>query len=291
RKFIDRNRVNRIIVLSDGLANVGPSGANELGELGKQLGKERIAVSTLGLGEGYNEDLLSQLAMKSDGNHAFVRDPGELAKIFNYEFGDVLSVAAQEINVKIRCNEGIRPVRLLGRQGEIDGQSAHIYLNQLYSEQEKYVLLEVEVPSSDLLMVRPVADVAVKYANMETQTTDELTSKVSVRFTAFEQEVTRNINNPVMVQCVSQIANLNTKLACTLIDHGKYEEANEVLVGNGTFLRDNNMFLKSQQLNDMCLQNDFNTTKMKKGITAVEWNAVRKQIVDEAFAIENQRNF
>ncbi|MGD8236004.1 MAG: VWA domain-containing protein, partial [Chromatiales bacterium] len=50
RKFIDKERVNRIILLSDGQANVGPSTTTELGELGMSLGKEGISVTTIGLG-------------------------------------------------------------------------------------------------------------------------------------------------------------------------------------------------------------------------------------------------
>mgnify|MGYP003380095548 CR=1 FL=1 len=62
RKFLDKNRVNRVILLSDGQANVGPSSPNELGRLGLSLGKEGIAVTTIGLGLGYNEDLMAPVS-------------------------------------------------------------------------------------------------------------------------------------------------------------------------------------------------------------------------------------
>ena len=57
RKFLDRKRVNRVILLSDGLANIGPSSPGELGNLGKSLQKENISVSTLGLGPVSNTHL------------------------------------------------------------------------------------------------------------------------------------------------------------------------------------------------------------------------------------------
>ena len=62
RKFLDKNRVNRVILLSDGLANVGPQSPSELGALGASLMKEGISVSTMGLGLDYNEDLMTKLA-------------------------------------------------------------------------------------------------------------------------------------------------------------------------------------------------------------------------------------
>ncbi len=65
--------VNRIVLLSDGIANVGPSSPEDLGRLGAALAKENISVTTVGLGLDYNEDLMTRLAQRSDGNTYFVR--------------------------------------------------------------------------------------------------------------------------------------------------------------------------------------------------------------------------
>ena len=79
RKFLDKNRVNRVILLSDGLANVGPQSPSELGALGASLMKEGISVSTMGLGLDYNEDLMTKLAQKQRRQprlHRAGRQPG-----------------------------------------------------------------------------------------------------------------------------------------------------------------------------------------------------------------------
>jgi Ca-activated chloride channel family protein len=94
RKFLDRNRVNTLLLLSDGLANVGPSSPGELAQLGASLGREGIAVTTIGLGLRYNEDLMTRLAMASDGNHFFVEDERDLEAAFATEFSDAVPVSA-----------------------------------------------------------------------------------------------------------------------------------------------------------------------------------------------------
>ena len=66
--------VNRIVLLSDGQANVGPSSAQELGRLGRGLVKEGVSVSTVGVGSDYNENLMTALAQNSDGNFYFVEN-------------------------------------------------------------------------------------------------------------------------------------------------------------------------------------------------------------------------
>ena len=194
RKFLDKNRVNRVILLSDGLANVGPQSPSELGALGASLMKEGISVSTMGLGMDYNEDLMTKLARNSGGNHVFIEQAENLVRVFNHEFNDVLSVVAQEVAIEIRVAAGVRPVRVLNVDAEINGQQVITQMSQLYSEQEKYVMLEVEVPATQAGKSREVAEVRISYANMQTKTTDRLTSAVNANFTASLAEVEAKLN-------------------------------------------------------------------------------------------------
>lgn len=248
RKFLSKNRVNRVILLSDGLANVGPSSSAELGDLGASLVKEGISVTTIGLGLGYNEDLMVQLARKSDGNHTFVEDADDLARIFRLEFGDVLSVVAQEARVKITCDPRVRPVRVFGREAEITGRIVTVLMNQLYSEQEKYVLLEVEVPPMAADRRLTLSTVSVSYANMVTKANDEISSKVSVTFTNSAAVVEKHTNRNVMISVVEQIATDTNRVAVTLRDKGEVDEARRVLMSNSRYLYENARIYQSDSL-------------------------------------------
>ena len=277
RKFIDRNQVNRIVLLSDGLANVGPSSPAELGELGASLVKEGIAVTTLGLGLDYNEDLMTQLAMRSDGNHAFVETVDELARFFKMEFGAVSAVAAQELVVKITCADGVRPIRVLGREADITGQTVVSPVHQLYSNQERYVLLEVEVPSTQAGRTRPVATVSVSYANMQTKTTDVLTSSVAVRFTKEQAKVDQDTDAGVMCSAIEQIATLNNARALALRDQGKVEEARETLRVNARFLGENAERFQSKVLKEF----EGSNIKDAENLDPENWEKRRKQMRDD----------
>jgi Ca-activated chloride channel family protein len=238
RKFLDRNRVNRIVLVSDGLANVGPDSPKELGLLGASLGKEGIVVTTIGLGLSYNEDLMTQLAEKSNGNHAFVENAKDLARFFDSEFGDILAVIAQEVKVTITCADGIRPVRVLGKEAEIQGQQVQIALNQLYSEHDHLLLLEIEVPPTKAGQDLMLADVKVVYRNMVTDTTDRLNNQVVAIFTTSPQLVKKNTNLNVMIAVLKQQAFAKNELAITLRDLGKIREARQVLLENAALLED-----------------------------------------------------
>ncbi len=239
RKFLDKERVNRIVLLSDGLANSGPSTPGELAALGASLLKENISVSTLGLGLGYNEDLMVELAKKSGGNHHFIEKATELADIFRSEFEDVLSVVAQEVAVKVRIPDGIRPVRVLGNDAEIDGQQIVTQLSQIYSRQNKYVVVEVEIPSSDVGLSREVASVSVSYMNMKTLVTDRLSSSASVRFSNSKDEVEKSLNKSVLADVAALVSSENNKLATKYLDEGNLEMSRKVLQENVQYLNQN----------------------------------------------------
>ncbi len=274
RKFIDRNRVNRVILLSDGLANIGPQTPSDLAELGSSLIEEGISVSTMGLGLGYNEDLMVQLAQRSDGNHIFIEKAEDLAAVFNFEFDHVLSVVAQEVAITINVSPEVRPVRVLGREAEINGRQVVVQMNQLYREQEKYVMLEVELPPTKAGQSRQIAQVGVTYANMETKTTDRLSSTASVNFDSSDEVVERKTNAAVMAECVLQIANERNKLATALRDKGDVEGARQILNYNWEYLSKNADKYKSEKLRQRSFDND----GQSRLLDDKEWAATRKRM-------------
>lgn len=248
RKFIDRERVNRVVLLSDGKANVGPSSVSELASLGASLKKEGISVSTMGLGLDYNEDLMLQLASRSGGNHIFVEDATQLAGIFQEEFKTVLSVVAQEVAVTIDVSKNVRPVRVLGREAEINGQQVVAGISQIYSEQEQYVVLEVEVPATAAGQATQVAKVSVSYDNMLTRATDRLSGTASVIFSNDVKAIEATVNTRVLEASVLLIANERNKLATLLCDQGKLEAAKKCLQDNALYLQKYGDQLKSKEL-------------------------------------------
>lgn len=278
RKFLDEEKVNRIILLSDGLANVGPSSPGELGALGVSLMKDQIAVSTLGLGLGYNEDLMMKLALKSGGNHVFIENASELADIFNKEFDDVMSVVAQNVRIKIQVPEGIRPVRVLGNDADINGQNVETKLAQIYSEQDRFILLELELPAGEVGQKMDVSNVTVSYRNMKLQADDQLTGKTAIEFCKTEKEYQASMNRVVLEDVVAMVANEQSKMATVYLDNGDLKGCIECLNSNGKWLQENSVKLKSKKLklyytfnNDQLNQILDNKTNLaRKGMRAVQ---------------------
>ena len=244
RKFLDEQRVNRLILLSDGLANVGPSSPGELAELGTSLAADGIAVTTIGLGLDYHEQLMTRLAVASDGNHFFAEAAGDLERVYNIELGEVLSVIAQDVDIDVIFAPTVRPVRFLGREAKLEdrrvsGRRASGRLNQLYSRQTKYFLVEIEIPTGRPRQELSVASVRASYSNMVTNTREQLSGDASVRFTDSVDEVEAARNPRAMASVARQIGAERNRYAMRLRDEGRIEESREVLLANAAYLQKN----------------------------------------------------
>ncbi len=286
QKFLSAERVNRVILLSDGQANIGPSSPNELGRLGRSAGKLGIAITTIGLGLGYNEDLMTQIAMASDGNHAFAQSAEQLVAIFDHELGDVLSVVAQDVSIEVELDPGIRPLRSLQRGAEIHGNKVYLSLNQLYARQEKFFLLEVAVPAH-AAGKRELAAVDVGYDNLRTKRRGHQHRVIGIEFSSSRAVVAKRQNRDVMIAAVEAIATDRNRWAVALRDQGKIQEAEEILNGNAAYLEREGKRLASPKLRKYGEDNKSDAENLEPE----QWNQQRKQMREGQFRNDTQRSW
>ncbi|MEI8242592.1 MAG: VWA domain-containing protein [bacterium] len=221
RKNIEnRKYVPRVLLLSDGQANVGPSTPTDLGRLGTALMKEGIAVTTVGVGADYNEDLMTRLSQASDGNAYFAASSSELTRIFAAELGGVLKVAARQVVLEVTCTGGVKPLRIIGREGRIRGETVEITLNQLYGGQEKFVLVEVEIPAARAEEVKDIAVASCRYADAITQSEDKASTRATVRFTRDDKAVAGSVNVAVQKDIAINAAAIASDRAISMNDAG-----------------------------------------------------------------------
>lgn len=238
KKHLAARSVNRVILLSDGLANVGPSTPRELGELGRELGAKGISVTTIGLGLDYNEDLMQRLAASSDGNHAFVEKASDLSAIFNAEFGDALSILAQDIDIEIECRIGFKPVRVLGREAKIEGNRIRMKLNQLQGANERYIVVEMDAPDMRAPGEAEIAAIAVDYLDLSSGQRQRSETRAKGTFSASDKDAEASINKSVMSQVAAQVATETSEKAVEMRDKGDVTGARKLLEGNASYLKD-----------------------------------------------------
>lgn len=232
RKYMSWKYINRIILLSDGLANVGPQSTQELAYLGRSLSKEGITVSTIGVGLDYNEDLMTALAARSGGNSYFASTAGELPRIFAEEIGEAMTVVARDVRIYIDCGDGVRPVTVIGREGDISERQMSVTVGELYGKNDKYALFEVEVPADEPGRNLEAAQVTVEYVDPHTNETMRDRQQVTIAYAADERVVEENKDKQVVKDAVLTRTSEIKMQAVDLSDKGDYKAAAALMEQN-----------------------------------------------------------
>ena len=108
--------INRVILCSDGVANVGETGPDAILKTIRSHVEEGITLTTVGFGMGnYNDVLMEQLANKGNGSYAYVDTLSEAKRIFVENLTQTLQVIAKDAKVQVEFNpQVVSRFRLLG---------------------------------------------------------------------------------------------------------------------------------------------------------------------------------
>ena len=107
RRHYLANGVNRVVLLTDGAANLGNVNPEALKQKVEAFRKQGIALDCFGIGwEGYNDDLLEQLSSNGDGRYGFINSPEAATTEFAAQLAGALHVAAQDVKVQVEFNPG-----------------------------------------------------------------------------------------------------------------------------------------------------------------------------------------
>ena len=100
-------RIRRVVLLTDGLANVGILDPVVLARHAGELRRRGIATTTVGVGQDFDEGLLSAMAEAGGGNFQYVADPAGLRTFFAHELGELFSVAATSLVITLALPPGV----------------------------------------------------------------------------------------------------------------------------------------------------------------------------------------
>lgn len=108
--------VNRVILITDGAANLGVVMPESLQQLVEENRRRGVALDCFGVGsEDYNDELLERLARHGDGRYGFLNAPEEAATGFAAQLAGALRVAAADVKVQVEFNPArVTRWRLIG---------------------------------------------------------------------------------------------------------------------------------------------------------------------------------
>jgi Ca-activated chloride channel family protein len=225
----DGNR--KVLLLTDGLANHGVVDLDTLVGMATTLKATGVGTTTIGYGEGFNEDLLSAMADGGGGNAYFAESPEDAPGIFADEFTNLAAMVAQNLSVEIRPTD---EVKLLGVLNEYPATEVagglQLGLGDVYSEENRRIVFELHIPELARLGVCQVAEVVIRYVAVgQALATHELRLPLVVNMVSAHEAAAAAPDEAIIEEIVILKAAQAQKEARSRADMGDFSGAQHLL--------------------------------------------------------------
>lgn len=150
RQQNDMGRPARVLLLSDGLANEGDSSLAGLTRRAHTLSQNDVALTTMGIGVDFDENLMTQLATAGTGAFYYLANLGYLAQFFDAELSNTRETYAHAAEIRFDAAQGVSLVHAMGLPVQYQGGSQVVRLGSLYEARSRTVWLTLRVPSHRL---------------------------------------------------------------------------------------------------------------------------------------------
>jgi Ca-activated chloride channel family protein len=155
-KGMRADHVNRVLVLSDGDANIGSRSHAEILQQIKAYVDEGVTMTTVGFGMGnYRDTLMEQLANKGNGNYYYIDSLKEARKVFSDQANGTLEVIAKDVKLQVEFNpKAISAYRLIGYENrdiaDQDFRNDKVDAGEIGAGHSVTALYEIKVDNLDL---------------------------------------------------------------------------------------------------------------------------------------------
>jgi Ca-activated chloride channel homolog len=167
RKNYRKDATNRVILLTDGIANQGVIAPEKITQDSLRFNDQGIDLSTIGVGLDLNKDLLRQLAKSGRGLFHFVEDAQDIEKVFVAELQSLVSPVASEPNVEIDYDSDLELAQLYGYEPRLRNYGMTLRLDNMNHGLTQVILLRFRLAEDGLPSPRLPVRVRFTYYDLE----------------------------------------------------------------------------------------------------------------------------
>jgi Ca-activated chloride channel homolog len=141
--------LNRVLLLSDGMANVGITNTDQIASDVRGLASRGISTSTFGVGRDFDEDMMQSIAQAGDGNYYFIEHPSDLPRIFASELSGLNNTFARTVSLGFETDNGVKVLDVLNDIAT--NQHGRLMLPNLMFGSTLEVLVKLRLPTGQNL--------------------------------------------------------------------------------------------------------------------------------------------
>ena len=231
KKELDPQKINRVLLLTDGRANMGVIDPQILTATSGKKAEEGITTTTLGFAQGFNEDLLIGMARAAGGNFYFIQSIDEASEVFSIELDSLRAVVGQNLQVTLELADGVSLVDTLSL-AEVEQNNSNqpvVSLGEIYEGEDKLLGLSLDIsnaPIGDLpiMKLHYTADVVEDNVIQKVRGTLDVIAKVGT-----VEESALAASSDVMLD-LSRLTIAKVKeTALDLAEQGRHSQAEQAL--------------------------------------------------------------
>lgn len=130
-------RAARVILISDGLPNRGDATVAGLIRRARGAASREFVLTSVGVGEDFNESLMTALADAGTGNYYYLQNGNSLAEVFMQEFDSAGRTVASGLEIKIDLGPGVKLIDAAGYPIRTQGSQAAFTVGPMLGGQER----------------------------------------------------------------------------------------------------------------------------------------------------------
>ena len=192
-------------------------------------------VYTFGYGSDHNAAMLKDISQAANGVYFFIDTDEKIPESFADCLGGLLSTVGQNISLKVELCNGASILEFIAKKTPTFNEnktSAEVALGDLQSEEQRDVLMEIQLPVCSELGaaggVLNYASITLSYFNVITAVMEKVTSYLMVERTNTGKP---KISNPIIDKQRNRVLTMKAiEDAKMKADEGKYAEARQLLL-------------------------------------------------------------
>ncbi len=218
--------INRVVLITDGLANVGITNTDEIVTQALGLYQRGVSTSTIGIGADFNEDLLMPMAQSGGGNAWHVVEPNDMQQIFQVELEGLVAQFAHTVSLSLIPADGVRIVDVLN---DFDlTETGRYRLPNLQAGSPLDIVVQLKVGAEEIGTQMRLLDLRLGFTPQDAKNAEVLKQAHTVEFAS---EVDSSAVNHEVIKAVQFLMNARARNeAMKRMDQGDYAGAQDVLV-------------------------------------------------------------
>ncbi|HKU78095.1 MAG TPA: VWA domain-containing protein [Pyrinomonadaceae bacterium] len=219
--------INRVVLITDGLANVGITNTDEIVTQAMGLYQRGVSTSTIGIGADFNEDLLMPMAQSGGGNAWHVVEPDDMQHIFQVELEGLIAQFAHTVSLSLIPADGVRVVDVLN-DFEFT-ETGRYRLPNLQAGSPLNIVVQLRVGAQEVGTQMRLVDLRLGFTPQDAKNAEVLKQAHTVDFVE-QTDVERGPVNHEVSQAVQLLMNARARNeAMKRMDRGDYAGAQVVL--------------------------------------------------------------